>query len=748
MTAARQAHRDQVAPTGGLVIETFSQAIRSAGLHPPEEIVADGALHRFASAGRRGDDAGWYVLHLDGVPTGRFGCWRTGVEQSWRATLERPLSAAEEVAQEAKTAATRKVREDDKARRQAEAATEAERLWNAARSAADEHSYLVRKGVTAHGIRQHDDGRLIVPVRLGTVLRSLQFIDQNGDKMFLAGGEVKGGYCATGNTSGAKALCIVEGFATGATVHEATGHPVAVAFNAGNLQSVVGELHERYPDLPLIVCGDDDPDVDGNPGRSKATEAAQSVGARLALPERLDDVTDFNDMARHYGIDAVRAAVDAAQTCASPTDTVRAGADEWPEAPDEAAYYGLAGDIVREIEPHTESDPVALLLQVLTGFGSVIGAGSYYEVEACKHPARHFVVMVGASSKARKGSSWQQVSGVLRRVDDAWATERQPSGLSSGEGLIWAVRDPIERQEPVREGGKKSGRITEYQTVETDAGVADKRLMVIEGEYASVLRILGRDGNTLSPTLRRAWDGDRLQTLVKNSPAVATGAHISIVGHITREELLRYLDSTEQGNGFANRFLWAAVRRSKTLPEGGSIESVDFAPLLQRLKQATEHSRACGRLKFDSEARAMWHSVYADLSEGKPGLLGAVTARGEAHVVRLALTYALLDRADVVRTEHLLAALALWEYCERSAAWIFGTATGDAVADRVMRELTLVPEGLTRTEIRDLFKRHQSSERIGRGLALLESAGLVEQVDEVSGGRPVERWRIPARKAI
>ncbi len=144
----------------------------------------------------------------------------------------------------------------------------------------------------------------------------------------------------------------------------------------------------------------------------------------------------------------------------------------------------------------------------------------------------------------------------------------------------------------------------------------------------------------------------------------------------------------------------------------------------------------------------MWHSVYADLSEGKPGLLGAVTARGEAHVVRLALTYALLDRADVIRTEHLLAALALWEYCERSAAWIFGTATGDAVADRVMRELTLVPEGLTRTEIRDLFKRHQSSERIGRGLALLESAGLVEQVDEVSGGRPVERWRIPARKAI
>jgi DNA replicative helicase MCM subunit Mcm2 (Cdc46/Mcm family) len=162
---------------------------------------------------------------------------------------------------------------------------------------------------------------------------------------------------------------------------------------------------------------------------------------------------------------------------------------------------------------------------------------------------------------------------------------------------------------------------------------------------------------------------------------------------------------------------------------------------------ATDLAKARGRLQFDENARAIWHKVYAELSEGKPGLLGAVTARGEAHVVRLALTYALLDCADEISTEHLMAALAVWEYCERSAAWIFGTATGDPVADRVMSALRGAPDGLTRTEIRNLFSRHESAERMGRVLDSLEATGRVEQIREDTAGRPVERYRIPARKA-
>ena len=741
MTAILPGRRTRLAPSVDAGCDAFREAIRATGLEPPQEVVADGVIHRFASDGRRGDAAGWYVLYDDGIPAGSFGCWRTDVKQNWSATTERAMNAAEETAYKAKMAAARKVREEDKARRQSEAATEAAMIWEAAKPATDEHAYLARKGVKAHRLRQHADGRLVVPVLIDTALQSLQFIDKDGRKLFLTGGEVTGGYYGIGTRTGATALCVVEGFATGATVHEATGHPVAVAFNAGNLKAVVEAMYERYPDLPLIVCGDDDPEVEGNPGRTKATEAAQSVGARLAQPGRLDKVTDFNDLAQRYGGDAVHAAVDAAKTC----EPAEVADGKWPEPPDEAAYYGLAGDIVRTIEPHTESDPVALLLQVLTGFGSVVGPEPHYEVEAVPHPSRDNVVLVGDTSKARKGTAWRQTLRLLRGVDEVWASERVMSGLSSGEGLIWAVRDPSEKQEPIREGGKKSGRIVDYEAVVVDDGVADKRLLVSEGEFASVLRIMGREGNTLSATLRQAWDDGGLRTLTKNSPAVATGAHISLIGHITREELLRYLDSTEQGNGFANRFLWAAVRRSKTLPEGGAIGEADLERLILRLKEAADHAGSRGRIRFDGDARAMWHLVYAALSDGKPGLLGAVTARGEAHVVRLALTYALLDCADEIRVEHLLAALALWEYCERSAAWIFGTATGDPVSDQIMHALRDAPDGLTRSEVSGLFGRHQSAERIARALGLLESAGRVEQLQEKTGGRTAKRYRISAK---
>src|SRR5262249_51213837 len=158
---------------------------------------------------------------------------------------------------------------------------------------------------------------------------------------------------------------------------------------------------------------------------------------------------------------------------------------------------------------------------------------------------------------------------ILGAVDREWGDARIASGLSSGEGLIWAVRDPIEKLEPIREKKEIRG----YRTVIEDPGVEDKRLLVLEPEFASVLRVLERDGNTLSAVIRDAWDRGDLRTLTKNSPARASGAYISIIGHITLEELRRYLTATEAGNGFANRFLWLCVKRSKTLPEGGNLRS-------------------------------------------------------------------------------------------------------------------------------------------------------------------------------
>lgn len=412
----------------------------------------------------------------------------------------------------------------------------------------------------------------------------------------------------------------------------------------------------------------------------------------------------------------------------------------WPVLASEA-LHGLAGEYVRALDPHTEADPVAVLVQFLAFFGNIIGRGSYSVVEADRHCFNLYVVLVGESSKGRKGVSRNQALRPFHAIDGEWAEQRLQDGLSSGEGLIWAVRDPIQRSDKTRGRNEQP----KYETVTVDPGVTDKRLVITEAEFASPLRILAREGNTLSAILRRAWDSGGLNSLTKNSPAKATGAHISVIGHVTRQELLRYLTSTEAGNGFGNRILWCCVRRSKLLPEGGRAHTVDFGPLSRVLGEAVRFAKNAGELKRDPKAAEIWERVYADLSEGKPGLLGSMIARSEAQVLRLSGLYALLDRSKVVRPEHLLAALALWDYCETSALYIFGEALGDPMADEILRALRQTPAGLTRTEIRDLFGRNRRSDEIGRALSTLLDGGLATFTKEGTMGRSAEVWQ--ARRA-
>jgi hypothetical protein len=411
--------------------------------------------------------------------------------------------------------------------------------------------------------------------------------------------------------------------------------------------------------------------------------------------------------------------------------------EPWPDPLDPAALHGLAGDIVRTIEPHTEADPVALLIQTLVAFGNAAGRNAYYQVEADRHYSNIYAILVGRTSKARKGTAKSQVLSVMESADAYWTKNCVQSGLSSGEGLIWAVRDPIEKQEPI----KDKGRVIDYQSVIVDSGIEDKRLLAIQSEFASTLRVMDRDGNTLSTVIRDAWDTGNLGTMVKHAPARSTGAHISIVGHITIEELLRDLDNTEAANGFANRFLWACVCRSKCLPLGGHIEEEDFDNIVRRLKQALDHARKAGRLEWDPESLQSWKTVYAELSEGQPGLLGAMTARAEAQVVRLALLYALLDCSTTIRQPHLTAALALWEYCEQSVAAIFGDRLGNPIADVILPALrSTSPNGLTRTQISGLFNRHVKATQIDQALKLLSKKGKIRCQSVESEGRWPEMW--------
>ncbi len=416
---------------------------------------------------------------------------------------------------------------------------------------------------------------------------------------------------------------------------------------------------------------------------------------------------------------------------------------KWPKTLRDEAYYGLAGDIVRLITPHSEADPAALLVQSLVMFGNVIGRTAHFVAEADRHFMNTFVVLVGKTAKGRKGSSLGQIKRLFESIDPDWALNRTPSGLSSGEGLIWAVRDEITRKDPI----KVKGRVIDYEEVIVDEGILDKRLLIVEAEFASTLRVLERDGNTLSALVRQAWDTGTLRALTKNFPAKSTDAHISIIAHITKIELCRYMNRTEAANGFGNRFLWICVQRSKELPEGGKLQTVDFAPTVQRLNDAVKFARTVGELKRNEGAKELWLQKYSSLSKETPGLVGALTARAEAQVMRLACIYALLDCSTAIRVEHLRAALALWDYAESSVSYIFGDSFGDPVADTILSALRSSPKGLSRTEISNLFGRHASPGQIPRALGVLQELGLADMKTETTGGRPQEIWVAVAKEA-
>jgi hypothetical protein len=220
----------------------------------------------------------------------------------------------------------------------------------------------------------------------------------------------------------------------------------------------------------------------------------------------------------------------------------------WPLI-DDAAFYGLAGEVVRIIDPHTEADRVAILIQLLTYFGNIVGRNPHYRVEGDYHRSNIYAVLVGDTSKGRKGTSAGRVRSIVRHADERWVDERIKNGLSSGEGLINEVRDE-------RQIFNSTKQVTEV----VDLGVADKRLLVAEAEFANALTVMERAGNNLSPVIRAAWEGLTLSTMTKNSPLSATGGHISIVGHITTDELRRRLNRTEVANGFANRFMRASFK--------------------------------------------------------------------------------------------------------------------------------------------------------------------------------------------
>jgi len=319
-------------------VSRFTKAMTAAGINPPPEIRADGELHRFPTRDKRGDDAGYYVLHADGIPAGMFGCWRAGIEETWCADIGRGFSTTEREAHEERMKAARRERERDTERRHADAARRAQAIWKAATRAPDDHPYLKRKDVAAHGVRLYS-GRedrfrdcLVVPMfQTDGKLSSLQFIRPDGTKRFLFGGATKGAYAPIGEPNGV--VCIAEGFATAASIREATERAVAIAFNCGNLEPVAKALRAKHPETGFIVCADNDTKTKGNPGLEAATRAARAIGAKLAVPhfgeDRSKGATDFNDLHRAMGASAVRECIDAAREVGAVAEAPSSGLLLW-----------------------------------------------------------------------------------------------------------------------------------------------------------------------------------------------------------------------------------------------------------------------------------------------------------------------------------------------------------------------------------------------------------------------------------
>ena len=400
------------------------------------------------------------------------------------------------------------------------------------------------------------------------------------------------------------------------------------------------------------------------------------------------------------------------------TDTTLPAPAGWPAPPQAAAYHELLGEIVNRIAPHTEADPVAILTQLLVAFGAAVGRDAWFQVEATRHAPNEFMLLVGDSSRARKGSSWDHVRRLLAAVDPT-IERRILTGLSSGEGLIWSVRDPTGQ----------------------DPGHTDQRLLIIEPEFASVLKAASREISTLSPTLRSAWDGRPLAILTRTAPARASTAHIAVIGHITQHELRRHITSTELANGYLNRILIVACRRQRLLPDGGHHDPLAGTGLDRLLAAALKHARTAGYVRLDDPAREQWHHTYRQLAaQPADGIIGQITARAEAHIIRLALIYALTDGHRQIRSPHLTAALALHDYAARSAAWALTGATGQPLAEQIHAALQQHPAGLSRSQISNLLRHNQPAGEIDTALQALHTAGRATVTRQATGGRPAQLW--------
>jgi hypothetical protein len=479
-----------------------------------------------------------------------------------------------------------------------------------------------------------------------------------------------------------------------------------------------------------------------------ATAVLAAVGAKLKLePDDLEDVprqvkNAFGKPATPGYAAAEVASIDfeASKPKAAADDDYNAELEALPlpqppalpPRPEMFLRHGVIGDFLRRVEHETEAHPAALAGQLVVGIGNCIGRGPHAVVGRTLHHPNLFLAVVGNTGAGRKGTGGDLVADCLRPADETWATWCHSPNLVSGEGVIDALRDPVVKLVP-----KKGGGPDDFEQTTIDPGVADKRLLITCAELASAFKAGNRENSILSQTLREAWDGKSLRTMAKNCARTATDPHLSIVGHVTRQELVKVARESDIFGGTFNRFMFLLSDRARLLPHGGDLDDLGTVPA--RIADVVAFARGVGRVRRSPAADRLWEQVYAELTTPVGSdLLAAVLSRGEAQTLRLSLLMALVCKRATIEADDLAAALDLWRYAAASARVIFGQVH-DPLFEKIVAAVNERP-GITRTGLHQRLGWKLGSAELVAALSRVQAAGAVHHERAETRGRPAERW--------
>ena len=586
----------------------FADAMREEGLSPPAVIVADGALRRFQGDRNRQASDAWYVLFDDGTPAGAYGDWRRSISKRWCAQPNQSLSSQEQALVRRRMEDAKRQRKEAERQRHAKAAERATSIWNKSESAPANHEYLCAKGISPHGIRAYKN-TLIIPVQDASGnLCSLQFIGSNGEKKFLSNGKVQGSYFSLDEPS--DTICICEGFATAVSVYEATKLATVAALNCGNLESVARALRAKFADAKIILCADDDIETEGNPGREKAKEAAEAVGGFVAVPQfgdqRPESCTDFNDLARHCGPEAVKDSIAVAEVAtvavAEGPASGKMGSNEWPDPqslistiePEPYPLDALPPIILAAVEEVVSFAKAPIPLVASSALGSLsLVIQSHADIkraEGLAGPVGLFFLTI-AESGERKTTCDGYFTRVIRAYEEAKAEESKPefaayrADLSVWEAKRAAIVDAIKadtkkgRDTDLRErelGGHENNKpkqpkahrlLRGDETPESLAfslvqdwpstGVVSSEAGIILGAHGMGKESLMRNLTLLS-TL---WDGGTFSVGRKTTDSFTVkGARLTMALQVQESTLQTFLSNSDglaRDTGFLARFLIA-----------------------------------------------------------------------------------------------------------------------------------------------------------------------------------------------